>query len=81
MGEFGWPSGASIQWLICRTPGLQQRRAHGPLSRDCSKNGEVASGAAAFVHLWAQLQVWRHMARLARRSRSMAKPEEGKDQF
>lgn len=31
-----------------------------------AENGDVVSGAAAFVHLWAQLQGWRHLARLAR---------------
>ena len=29
-------------------------------------SGDVVSGAAAFVHLWAQLPGWRNLARLAR---------------
>ena len=31
-----------------------------------NSSGEVVSGAAAFVHLWAQLPGWRNLARLAR---------------
>jgi predicted DCC family thiol-disulfide oxidoreductase YuxK len=47
------PPGTSQQQLMQR---FHVRTAH----------GELLDGAAAFVHLWAQLPGWRHLATLSR---------------
>jgi ubiquinone biosynthesis monooxygenase Coq7 len=67
----GLPASAAMQWVdvsspdYCPPPGVTRaalmRRFHA-----VKPDGEVLSGALAFVHVWSQLPGWRHLATLAR---------------
>jgi predicted DCC family thiol-disulfide oxidoreductase YuxK len=64
------PSRTRLEWIDVSVPdyyppsGVTQldlmRRFHARTS-----DGQLTSGARAFVHVWAQLPGWRHLARIA----------------
>lgn len=66
----GLPASGTLQWVDVSAPGYRPppgmtRAALMQRFHAITPDGELVSGARAFVHLWGQLPGWRHLASLA----------------
>jgi ubiquinone biosynthesis monooxygenase Coq7 len=71
------PAVAPIEWIDISLPNYKPpagitRRALMQRFHVVAPNGELLSGARAFVQVWSQLPGWRHLARLAKLPMAMA---------